>query len=206
MEPGRYAQKGRECCAVSCFERCGERSECIRSDFRSGVLCAHCVFVALNKCRPRRRGERRDERLSSIGVGTGRGTRKSYTLFCRAGLARGIQKKVLTRGRPMRMRRKKWRSSGSGTPEAGAFRDGPLPRCRQRTTLCSGRFGRELLWARPGVALHSAENALPFLLLNLLDGTQASVAWQESSRILGIAILLFVASDSRTLFLARNDV
>jgi hypothetical protein len=76
---------------------------------------------------PRRRGERRDERLSSIGLGAGRSARKSHILFCRVVWARGSQKKMLTRGRRVRMRRKKRRSSGSGIPEAGGMRIRPLP-------------------------------------------------------------------------------
>ena len=126
MKPSRYVQVSCERCAVSGFEGCGERSECVRSDFCGSVLGVHCVF-AFQQMPPRRRGERRDERLSSIGVGTWRGTRKSHILFCRAMWARGSQKKMLTRGRPVRMRRKKRRSSGSGIPEAGDMRIRPLP-------------------------------------------------------------------------------
>jgi hypothetical protein len=41
--------------------------------------------------------------------------------------ARGSQKKMLTTGRPVRMRRKKRRSSGSEIPEAGGITIRPLP-------------------------------------------------------------------------------
>ena len=115
-----------KCCAVPGFEGCSERSKCVGSNFCDCVLGVHCVF-AFQQMPPRRRGERRDERLSSIGVGAGRGARKSHILFCRAVWARGSQKKMLTMGRPVRMRRKKRRSSGSGIPEAGGMRIRPLP-------------------------------------------------------------------------------
>src|SRR6185437_2524600 len=72
VKPGRYVQVGREHRAVSGFEGCGERSECVRSDFCGNVLGVH-VILPFNKC-PAAEGERRDERLSSIGVGTWRGT------------------------------------------------------------------------------------------------------------------------------------
>ena len=48
-------------------------------------------------------------------------TRKSHTLFGRAVLARGSQKKMLTRGRLVRMRRKKRRLAGSGILKAGMW-------------------------------------------------------------------------------------
>jgi hypothetical protein len=103
-------------------------------------LGVHGVLPS-NSCPPRRRGERRDGRLSSIGVGTGRGTRKSYILFCRAVWARGSQKKMLTRGRPVRMRRRKGVRRAL-EPRSRGYRDQTAARCIGSAPIGCSVFSR----------------------------------------------------------------
>jgi hypothetical protein len=59
---------------------------------------------------PRRRGERRDERLSSIGVGAGRGTRKFTHFVLPSGVCEGVSKESVDEG-----------SSGANAQKEKAF-------------------------------------------------------------------------------------
>ena len=85
------------------------------------LVASHAIAVDYDESIAPAKGVSRGGRITLLPnqPGAGRGTRKSHTLFCRAVLARGCQKKVLTRGRPVRMRRKKRRLAGSGVPKPG---------------------------------------------------------------------------------------
>ena len=107
---------------------------------------------------PRRRGERRDERLSRIGFAAG-GVPGVNALFCRA-LARGCQKKGLTRGGRTRMRVKERRSSGSFTPEAGGIQRPMAERPSHRWKEVGGVAGNSpLKWGAGDVWLTRGEKA-----------------------------------------------
>jgi len=86
--------------------------------FRCSLLC-----FALNKMPPRRRGERRDERLSRMGLAKA-GVPGVNALFCRAAGA-GFSKERVDAGPAVANARKRKAFVSSGTPEAGGM-DGTL--------------------------------------------------------------------------------
>jgi len=75
----------------------------VASDFDTISDVAFCVFTVLfafQQLTPWRRGERRDERLSSIGVGAGRGHPEVTHFVLPSGVGEGKSKESVDDGSP----------------------------------------------------------------------------------------------------------
>ena len=155
---------------------------------------------------PRRRGERRDERLSRIGFAAG-GVPGVNALFCRA-LARGCQKKGLTLGGRTRMRVKERRSSGSFTPEAGGIQRPMAERPSHRWKEVGGVAGNSpLKWGAGDVWLTRGEKAFsPGWTCVLIGLENQSISATVDKALNCIPIVMRVSQDQSSKTICSRQI